>query len=300
MRRTLAVLAAAALALTGPQLSAKTARHAAVPAAIFTDPLPDKAHPARSEVLHIPSGGVEINGLAYLAAGPGPHPTLVLCHGWPGNEKNLDLAQAVRRAGWNVVTFNYRGSWGSPGTFHFAQNPQDAKAVLAYLRVPANAAKLGIDTKRMVLMGHSMGGWVSTMVGGEDEKLLGVGLISAANMGDIGGLDRPGIIKEASDNAETLAGTSPEIMADELIAGRPKFDFMQTAPGLALHPLLVLSSEDGLAPQTDTLIAAVRKAGGTRITAVHAATDHSWSDRRIFLETQVITWLDGLLKGMCD
>jgi len=300
MRRTLAVLAAAALALSGPQLSAKTTRRAAVPAAIFTDPLPDKAHPARSEVLHIPSGGVEINGLAYLAAGPGLHPTLVLCHGWPGNEKNLDLAQAVRRAGWNVVTFNYRGSWGSPGTFHFAQNPQDAKAVLAYLRVPANAAKLGVDTKRMVLMGHSMGGWVSTMVGGEDEKLLGVGLISAANMGAMRGLDRTGIVQMASENAETLAGTSPEIMADELIAGRQSFDFMQTAPGLALHPLLVLSSDDGLAPQTDALIAAVRKAGGTRITAVHAATDHSWSDRRIFLETQVITWLDGLLKGMCD
>ena len=300
MRSTLAILAVVALALNGPQLSAKTVRRAAIPAAIFTDPLPDKAYPARSEVLHIPSGGVEINGLAYLAAGPGPHPTLVLCHGWPGNEKNLDLAQAVRRAGWNVVTFNYRGSWGSPGLFHFAQNPEDAKAVLAYLRVPGNAANLGIDTKRMALMGHSMGGWVSALVGSEDAGLLGVGLISAVNMGEMTGLDRPGIVKLASENTETLAGTSPEIMADELIAGRPGFDFMRTAPGLALHPLLVLSSDDGLAPQTDALIAAVRKAGGTRITAVHAATDHSWSDHRIFLETQVIGWLDGLLKGMCD
>ena len=299
MRRTLAILATAALALLGPQLSAKPARRAAIPTAIYTDPLPDKAHPPRSEVLHIPSGGVEINGLAYLVAGPGLHPTLVLCHGWPGNEKNLDLAQAVRRAGWNVVTFNYRGSWGSPGTFHFAQNPQDAAAVLAYLRMPANAAKLGVDTKRMVLMGHSMGGWVSTLVGSEDEGLIGVGLISAVNMGEMTGLDRPGIIKEASENTETLAGTSPEIMTDELIARRSDFDFMRTAPGLALHPLLVLSSDDGLAPQTDALIAAVRKAGGTRITAVHAATDHSWSDHRIFLEAQVITWLNGLLAGEC-
>ena len=299
MRRTLAILATAAFALLGPQLSAKPARRAAIHAAIYTDPLPDKAHPPRSEVLHIPTGGVEINGLAYLAAGPGLHPTLVLCHGWPGNEKNLDLAQAVRRAGWNVVTFNYRGSWGSPGTFHFAQNPQDAAAVLAYLRMPANAAKLGVDTKRMVLMGHSMGGWVSTLVGSEDEGLIGVGLISAVNMGEMTGLDRPGIIKEASENTETLAGTSPEIMADELIARRSDFDFMRTAPGLALHPLLVLSSDDGLAPQTDALIAAVRKAGGTRITAVHAATDHSWSDHRIFLEAQVITWLNGLLAGEC-
>ena len=294
MRRTLALLAATSLALSGPHLAATTARHAPLPAAIFTDPLPDKAHPARMEVLHIPSGGAEINGVAYLASGPGPHPTLVLCHGWPGNEKNLDLAQAVRRAGWNVVTFNYRGSWGSPGQFHFAQNPQDAAAVLSYLRAPANAAKLAIDTQSLVLMGHSMGGWVTALVASHDRGLLGAGLISAANMGLMHGLDRAGIIKLAGENAETLAGTSPEIMADELIAGRPGFDFMSSAAGLAQKPLLVLSSDDGLAPQTDALIAAVRKAGGQQITTVHAATDHGWSDHRIFLEAQVIRWLEDL------
>ena len=295
MRRTLALLAATSLALGGTHLTAKPARPTPLPAAIFTDPLPDKAHPARMEVLHIPSGGVEINGVAYLTAGPGPHPTLVLCHGWPGNEKNLDLAQAVRRAGWNVVTFNYRGSWGSPGQFHFAQNPEDAAAVLAYLRTPANATKLGIDTRSMVLMGHSMGGWVTALVASQDQDLLGAGLISAANMGFMRGLDRPGIIKMAGENAETLAGTSPEIMADELIADRTRFDFMPRAAGLAKQPLLVLSSDDGLAPQTDALIAAVRKAGSKRITAVHAATDHGWSDHRVFLEAQVIRWLQGLL-----
>ncbi len=301
MNRTTIILAAV-LALGTAPLSAKPAakaKPASIPAAIYSDPLPDKAHPARSEVLHVPSGGVEINALVYVAAGIGPHPTLVLCHGWPGNEKNLDLAQAVRRAGWNVVTFNYRGSWGSPGTFHFAQNPQDAKAVLAYIRVPANAAKLGIDPKRIALMGHSMGGWVSTIAGSEDPDLLGVGLISAANMGYMRGADRAGIVKMASENAETLAGTSPELMADELVANHEQFDFMRTAQGLTLHPLLVLSSDDGLAPQTDALVAAVKKAGGTRITAIHAATDHSWSDHRIFLEAQVINWLNGLLSGMC-
>ena len=294
MRRSLALLAVTSLALTAP-LTAKPIRPAPLPAAIFTDPLPNKAHPARMEVLHIPSGGVEINGVAYLATGAGPHPTLVLCHGWPGNEKNLDLAQAVRRAGWNVITFNYRGSWGSPGNFRFAQNPQDAAAVLAYLRDPAVAAKLQVDPQRMVLMGHSMGGWVTAMVASQDNGLLGAGLISAANLGVMRGLDRPDIIKLASENSETLAGTSPELMADELIAGRAAFDFMAAAPGLAKHPLLVLSSDDGLAPQTDLLISAVRKAGGKRITAVHVATDHSWSDRRVYLEAQVIRWLQSLL-----
>ena len=32
------------------------------------------------------------------------HPAFVLFHGIPGNEKDLDLDQAVRRAGWNAIT----------------------------------------------------------------------------------------------------------------------------------------------------------------------------------------------------
>src|ERR1700733_472211 len=88
----------------------------------------DASHPAKMTVLHIPSHGVSINGVLYSPPGEGAHPTLVICHGLPGNEKNLDLAQAVRRAGWNAVTFNYRGSWGSPGDFRSAQNLQDAEA----------------------------------------------------------------------------------------------------------------------------------------------------------------------------
>jgi pimeloyl-ACP methyl ester carboxylesterase len=267
-----------------------------LPAAIYTDPAPDAANPARMEVLHIPSGGVDINGVAYLAAGKGAHPTVIICHGWPGNEKNLDLAQALRRAGWNAITFNYRGAWGSPGSFRFAQNPQDAKAVLAFLRDPANAARLGADPARIAIIGHSMGGWVTTLVAGEDDGLIGAGLISAANMGVMRGLDREGIVQMARENSETLADTSPEAMADELIAGRPAFDFLQAAPGLARKPLLVLSSDDGLAPQTDALIAAVRANGSTQITAYHAATDHSWSDRRIDLAAHVIRWLDSLAK----
>lgn len=265
-----------------------------LPTAIYTDPAPDKLHPARMEVLHIPSGDVAINGIAYLAAGAGAHPTLVLCHGWPGNEKNLDLAQAVRRAGWNVVTFNYRGSWGSPGSFRFAQNPEDAKAVLKYLRAPATAAKFGVDPKRLAIMGHSMGGWVTALVAGQDDSLIGAGLISAGNMGVMRGLDRDGIVKLAAGNAETLADTSPETMADELIANRDAFDFRKSAPGLARMPLLVLSSDDGLAPQTDSLIEAVGKNGGMRVTRYHAATDHSWSDHRIDLAAQVIRWLHSI------
>lgn len=266
---------------------------AAPPLAISADPPRDAANPARMEVLHVPSGGVAINGVAYLAAGAGPHPTLVIAHGWPGNEKNLDLAQAVRRAGWNAVTFNYRGSWGSPGNFHFAQVPEDAAAVIAFLRAPETVAKLGIDPARIVLAGHSMGGWATALTAAKDPKLAGAITISMGDLGLVGGLARPELIKISAGNSETLAGTSAEMMADELIAGAAANRTQAGAAGLARVPMLVLSSDDGLAAQSDGLVAAVRAAGG-RVTTAHVATDHSWSDSRIALQAKIIGWLDTL------
>ena len=261
--------------------------------ALFTDPPATAAPRARMEVLHVPSGGVEINALAYLAAGPGPHPTIIICHGWPGNEKNLDLAQALRRAGWNAVTFNYRGAWGSPGQFRFAQNPEDARAVLAMLRRPDMAARLGIDTSRIVLAGHSMGGWVTAMVASQDQGLAGAILISAANMGLLAGLPADRLEAEAASNSEGLAGTSPALQATELREHAADFDLRPRAAGLARQPLLVLTSDDGLKAATDPLVAAARAAGG-RVSEGHQATDHSWSDARLALAARVHDWLQAL------
>jgi pimeloyl-ACP methyl ester carboxylesterase len=261
-----------------------------VPAAICTDPPHDAAHPASMAVLAIPSGGVQINGVLYSPAGTGPHPTLVLLHGLPGNEKNLDLAQAVRRAGWNVVTFNYRGSWGSPGEFRFAQNLEDADAVLAYVR--ANADKLGVDTKHIVLAGHSMGGWVTVMTVSHDHSLAGAVLISAADMGsEAVTLPAQAGVAVMRENMNALAGVTAESMAAEMKKIGTEKQFSKAVPGLSRTPLLVLSANDGLAPATDKLVEAVRAEGNKNVTAIHADTDHSWSDRRIFLETKVIEWL---------
>ncbi len=277
--------------------TAALAQSTDLPKAVYTDPPRDAAHPARMEVLHIPSGTVRINGVAYLAAGAGTHPTLVICHGLPGNEKNLDLAQAVRRAGWNAITFNYRGSWGSPGRYRFSQNPEDARAVLAFLREPANAARLGIDTQQLAIVGHSMGGWVAAQVGGQDGTLRGVGLISAANVGNMGSQKRADVVKRMAGNREALAGVTAESMADELIAHQRDFDFLQQAKGLSGKSVLILSSDDGLAPGTDALAAAIRASGGTSVLTQHVATDHSWSDNRITLQAQLIRWLQSLQPG---
>ena len=275
--------------LTGTALGAQS-----VPKAIWTDPPHDKKHPARMEVLHVPSGGVKINGIALLAPGAGVHPTLVFLHGLPGNEKNIDLLQAVRRAGWNAITINYRGSWGSPGGFRFDNTLADAAALLAFLREPANSLALGVDTTRLVLAGHSMGGWVTAMTAGRDRGLAGAILISPADMGAEGGATRDQAIAMMADNMESLAGGTAQTFADDLRSGAEARRWVHAVNGLAQLPVLVLTAEDGLAPAADTLVTNLRRAGDRRVTVVHQATDHSWSDRRIFLESTVLRWLQQL------
>jgi pimeloyl-ACP methyl ester carboxylesterase len=245
-------------------------------------------------VLHVPSGGVKINGIALLAPGAGVHPTLVFLHGLPGNEKNIDLLQAVRRAGWNAITINYRGSRGSPGVFRFDNTTADAAALLTFLRDPANSRALGVDTTRLVLAGHSMGGWVTAMTAARNPYLSGAILISAANMGAEGGAKREDAVAMMRDNMESLAGGTAETFADDLRNGAEARNWSHALSGLARLPLLVLTSDDGLAPASDSLVANLRRAGDSRVTVVHEATDHSWSDRRIALESAVLRWLQQL------
>ena len=280
-----AFLGLAAATLTASCLSAQ------VPRAISADPQRDSANPARMEVLHIPSGGVNINGVAYLASGAGRHPTFILFHGLPGNEKNLDLAQAVRRAGWNAITVNYRGSWGSPGEFRFGGTLEDAEAVLAFARDTTNARLLGIDPRRIVAAGHSLGGWVTALTAAHHPELLGAVLISAADLGLMGTMQRDSLAVFMAGDMESLSGVTALSMAEELIGGASRWRFDTAASGLAHMPMLVLTSDDGLAALTDPLVRRVRALGNTRVTTVHQPTDHSWSDKRIALQTAVLTWL---------
>jgi len=118
----------------------------------------DKTNPAGSTELFIPSANSQLAGMIYRPNGNEKHPTLILLHGFPGNERNLDLAQVVRAHGWNVIYFNYRGSWGSQGKFSFKNCVEDVSNVVAFCNKYQDSLK--IDTSNIVLFGHSMGAWV--------------------------------------------------------------------------------------------------------------------------------------------
>ena len=57
---------------------------------------------------------------------------------------------------------------------------------------------------------------------------------------------------------------------------------------------IVISSDDGLAPYTDALVANLTKLGDTQVKSIHIPTDHSYSDHRIALQQTVLEGLDYL------
>jgi uncharacterized protein len=271
-----------------------------IPTAIASDPAPDTSNPAAIQTFQLPSHGSLLNAIVYVAAGAGPHPVVISLHGFPGNEKNLDLAQAIRRAGWDVLYFDYRGSWGSPGDFSFTHCIEDTQAAIAYMRDPLNAKKLRADSSRIVLIGHSMGGFMAEFAGAQDAKIAAAGMISAANLGSMdmwaneSGHEPTVEYIAASLKAEgmaPLAGCTPESLAQEVLANHEQWNFAGTAAKLASRPVLVVTSDDGLAATNKSFVEALKKSGGAKVTALHMATDHSYSDHRIALETAVLAWL---------
>lgn len=291
---------AAALCVSAPLFAQR------LPEAIAADPAIDRVAPAALDSFQLPSHGSLLNALVYVAAGPGPHPAVILLHGFPGNERNLDLAQAIRRSGWDVLFFDYRGSWGSPGDFSFTHSLEDTQASIDYLRVPANAKRLRLDPSRIVLIGHSMGGFNAVTTAAKDPGILALGMISAS---DIGGRIPPGLdasAKEiaihriahslASEGMSPLAGTSPEALARETVDHAEAWKFAADAPALKTRPVLIVTSDDGLAPANDAFAQTLRAGGNDRVTTHHLATDHSFSDRRIALTVTVLDWLTTLNK----
>lgn len=259
--------------------------------------------PAQTQQTVLPSHGSMLLGVFYLAAGAGPHPTAVIFHGFPGYEQNLDLAQTMRAHGWNVLAMHYRGSWGVKGGFSFQHCTEDADAEVRFLIEPANAHKYRIDTRRILVIGHSMGGYMAASSAAHNPQIAGVVLISAWNIGaDYDSLNQNGskrstIKDEAKSLGEDgnllpLSGTNNESLALEIYDHQSQLNFVNLAPRISPRPVFVITANDGLAPTDHALVEALHKAGDSRVTERHWNTDHSYSGERFELASAVLKWAE--------
>jgi len=266
-----------------------------VSAAVQDAPI-DKAAPAGMTAFVLDSEGAGMNAVMYTAAGTAPHPTLLLLHGFPGNEQNLDLAQAARRAGWNVLTLHYRGSWGSEGQFSFGNAAEDAASALAFLRTPEAIAEFRIDPRRIAVAGHSMGGFMAAAAAAEDPDVVGLWLLDAWNPGEMEQLlataeGRQEWHEEVVTDLPPLSGTSEQALTAELIDRSDQLDLPARLRAYGNRPLEIIGAERGGGKENAALLEVARSAGNAGATGETWPTDHSFSDQRVKLSERLVAWL---------
>ena len=269
---------------------------------ISTEPQLNRQFPAKIEELTFVSEGHRLSGLIYMANGPGPHPTVVLLHGFPGNEKNLDIAQVLRRAGFNVMFFHYRGAWGSEGSYQVVKGYEDALTALEFLREPDNAAKFRVDRSKLSVLGHSLGGYTALATGRRDKDLVCVGAMSPVNMGLwVAGVNsqHPALqrIVSYSDTLFMLQGFSADTMRAQMkTVAVADVDTTLFGPGLrGKSVFMVVGEQDDVTPAASMFTPVVDVyAQDSKIKLQHhiISGDHSFSWSRLQLTRLILAWME--------
>lgn len=258
---------------------------------ITQDEKPDSLSPAGIEELQIPSSGSTIYGFEYTANGKKLHPTIIFLHGLPGNERNLDLAQNLRRGGYNVVFFNYRGSWGSEGKYSFENSIEDVDAVISLITDPANLERYKVDRFRIALIGHSMGAGIALIEGLNNENVKAVVGISVWNPFTLlQGPEAMGNLLGLKEYITTLGmlKTDPNTYLQDMLNKVENYN-IEKMVSETKKPVLIIDEHKN----NDYF---GRYADKKNLTYKIWDSDLAFTNRRIALSSELKSWLDKHLK----
>jgi uncharacterized protein len=231
------------------------------------------------------SDGHRLVGVLHLARGEEPKPTVLLLHGCPGLEKNLDLAVRLRDLGWNSLLFHYRGCWGSAGRYDLRTIPRDVTAAVDYL-----AGCPRVDPGRIAVLGHSLGGWAALITAAAEPPLRAVAVYGAAARLGAGLRLSPEFI--AQEFTRFLA-TTPEEFAAQRDEVAERMDGLKAAAAAAIGPrplLVVHGTADRWVPVAQARELRDRAGTSCRYVKVEGA-NHAFSWHRTELADLIIGWL---------
>ena len=248
----------------------------------------DKNAPAGMNELFIPSGDATVAGLIYRANGAQKHPTLIMLHGYPGNERNLDIAQVVRAHGWNVIYFDYRGSWGG-GEFSFANCVQDVASVVAFCKKYSDS--LRIDASNIVLFGHSMGGWVCLKALAQSPGIKkGFALSTWDIYGDFKDVkNEQQMMERARQGGNYFVLNTPlKELFEPVISHPASYKIQIDTTALAGKQIIMLDEHKG----NNELAATISASNHNYFDYEVWQTDHPFTNKRISLINKVLAFLD--------
>jgi pimeloyl-ACP methyl ester carboxylesterase len=214
-------------------------------------------------------------------------------------EKNSDIAQSLRQAGFNVVIFSYRGAWGSQGFFSFSGVVEDTQNVVRHIMRKKLPEPDRFDSGRVVLIGHSMGAFAAFKAAAAFPEIRDIALLTVWNIGlDAARMTRDEETKTRVnyilDGTGCLAGVTRAGLLNEMLQNADDFDLQRDVPAFKRRRvLLVKVTEDLFTPgglHQGLLAKALRREGNV-VSEKSLAGDHVFSAKRNALSRTLLNWL---------
>jgi dipeptidyl aminopeptidase/acylaminoacyl peptidase len=263
---------------------------------------------AASEIT-IEREGVVLKGKFHAAAGQGPFATVILLHGFPGNETDvLGLGGRLSAQGINVLTFNYSGTFGSGGLDSFTHTLEDIGAAFAFIHRAETISAYGIDTTRVFLGGWSYGGGMALTYAALHPDVRAVFSIAGTDHGEfMREYERnPEFAKTMDEGFVSLAapdgpvrfdkgGPPKEIAAIGIEHIEPALDLRKSAPLLAPKRILLIAGWDDPNVTVDHHILpfyrALQEAQAQNVRLVAFQDDHAFKKSRADIAQVVRDWI---------
>ncbi len=265
---------------------------------------PQEATDPALMALKYPSGDFRLNGRFFkpsLDYEGEKRPCVIIMHGFPGHEQFRDLAHTLRRVGFCVATFTFRGTWGSDGSYSFETLKDDAANVLAYIK--ENADSLGVKADSIYLCGHSMGGFTTMRMLAANEDFKGAVLIAPCDIqavySDPAAFDF--LMNAGKPFLSFAEGKDIRVLYDECEAHQADWPFPALAEKIdPERPILLFGGfKDVLCPPVSHLdpMLKVAEARGLDLKYVTYDSDHCFQSVRMKIQEAVAAWLFRLETG---
>jgi uncharacterized protein len=260
----------------------------------------NKEFPFDFKQIQFPSGGVELWGSLGIAQGKGPHPTVIVARGFPDPASNIDVVLALQRAGFNALSFYYRGYWGMGGTYTVMNSYEDLNAAIEFLRTEKAEKEWRVDPKRIILLGYSLGGPIALKAASQDRGIRAVVLIDPTDLRQFRNMTK----KDNDEQIAYLGGVlgvraSGKQVVEEIVAQQGFWDPIAAVPGLSGKCVLTVWAAHGNGAEPIAPYFADAMHANDLFVGPTLETSHYFTDRRIALTRIIVSWAEGLQAQSC-
>ena len=249
------------------------------------------------------SQGYKIRGEFYLADVGSTTHTALLLPGFPGAVGDvLDLGQRMSKSGINTMTFNYRGTHGSEGTFSLKNTLEDIQAAYAYLHQDWVIREFQGNTNEIVLGGYSYGGGMALVYTADHPEIKRVFSISGTDHGEFAReYERNSILVEAirASYDELKFPTGPvnfewRDAVEEITQNPGPYDLKCVVNALANRDILLIGGWDDMNVMIEQHVLPLYRAlvdvKARKVQIAAFQDNHAFERSREELATTVISW----------